>query len=1574
MGDTLGNDAPYVIGSISDPATAPFSGWLPTNTATQFSFAPAAPVVLLDDGSYLVAFRVAASTYAGTVMAFAQAGTAIVGAPGGVPSSFQIIFANAASPGSVHYYIYGTTAGGTLSPVEVFAVNGHIAVTEAILADFVPGSLISLVTTGLAPGNSLFLSQQIDQPYTYDPAGPVASLQAFTLPAIVSPGGSVSLLSLAGLADSFTLVNALVWTTAGTQFRLVIETAAPLDLSAIAGMVVTGNQFTGRTWQSVITVSPVDGTIAVPPTVLEQLQAHPGSVVLAVSGAVPAALAQASVHVELAATTVTEGLYVQHFDAGGHALADAVRIDDSSSALLPVNSGETSINFNLQRAGDGSLVASWLGDTTGDGIGDTIYVRHLDVGGHGLGIAAALTGVAPAALAALNTGGTMAPVAALTDGSFALAFAQQSDKHEYVINGTTPSGTASFIAPLGALTSFQLTQFSAGGVITATLRGENAAGAPVSLVVALSTGGFIVTDSMRANFAPDSHLVVTIGGLGAGSQYSAVLNTADSFAYDATSALTHVIRSGTAFAASGVNPDLGVSSLSGEAVSFRINSVTPAAGETQYYYLTLISDRPIAVTGLTVAGQLNNFSNGGYTTTVLVTPVGGVVDVPASVLSQFSGDGLRAVLGISGLVAGSAYNIDISVRHPAQIISDGVFVQQFDTAGHAMGSVQRIDDPDAGLAAAVPPISDAHVSISAQDGGFRVSWLSDTNGDGLTDTVVSRGFDAAGNPLGTSLALGTGGWSFLASQTAAGANVLTSPELGLVKLGTGGYALMIEVDAPTISAHFSAVAAGRPIFLTAPSGRLSSVTIEMATEASPGSVHYSLLGAAADGSVISVAVTAVNGRIVISDALYAQFAPDSQLSLRVDGTATGSTFAANYQWDDVWNFAPASATSTLTSSITVGAGKVGFADVPLGEAVQFRVLNAVPAAGGAAVYQLQISSNVPTGQTGEFYDAQRGVWFSFISVTPVGGVITVPPALLEKGESLTVHIALVVTGLEPGSIFSAETTVRQPLGTVDEGLFVQLFDAAGHAVGAPIAVDAGAPVLAGEDNASALIRPDGLGGFIVAWKADNDGNGEADAYVIRHFDAAGNPIGGAATISDVPDRIFEENTAVTVYTAGIFADPDAADTLTFSASGLPAGLAINALTGAITGSAHQAGLFAVHITATDSGGLSATSNFTMLVLDTGFINHAPATAAGAETFAGQEDIAVSGTLLVGSDPDNDPLTFLAGTASNGRVTINAVTGAFVFTPDANYSGAASFTYTVSDGQLESAGKTVTLSLAAVNDAPTAIGFANAAGSTPENGGLVKVADIVVTDDGLGTNLLSLSGADAAKFTIVGTALYYNGGGDFEGQNAFDVAVSVADPAFPAAVQSAALHLALADAAEARSYLGTSRDDVFQSSLTSIDSWTMTGGAGNDRLSGGAGQDTLLGGAGNDVLNGGGGNDFLNGGTGLDLLTGGAGADRFVFERPGDTSVGRNADHITDFQLGDLLNLSLIDANSKQAGDQAFDWIGMGLFTGRAGELNYTVVNGSAHIFGDTNGDRVADFEIVLDNVNALPGATDFLIG
>jgi Ca2+-binding RTX toxin-like protein len=147
----------------------------------------------------------------------------------------------------------------------------------------------------------------------------------------------------------------------------------------------------------------------------------------------------------------------------------------------------------------------------------------------------------------------------------------------------------------------------------------------------------------------------------------------------------------------------------------------------------------------------------------------------------------------------------------------------------------------------------------------------------------------------------------------------------------------------------------------------------------------------------------------------------------------------------------------------------------------------------------------------------------------------------------------------------------------------------------------------------------------------------------------------------------------------------------------------------------------------------------------------------------------------------------------------------------------------------------------------------------------------------------------------------------------------------------------------------------------------------ENLSGSQGNDSLVGDANANTLQGWNGNDVLTGGGGKDTLTGGAGADHFVYSSIAQSPVA-NADVITDFShaQGDRIDLSAIDANTGVAGDQAFSFIGTGLFTHHAGELRYAVVGGVTTIAGDVNGDGVSDFHIQLTGAIALV-AGDFML-
>ncbi len=84
-----------------------------------------------------------------------------------------------------------------------------------------------------------------------------------------------------------------------------------------------------------------------------------------------------------------------------------------------------------------------------------------------------------------------------------------------------------------------------------------------------------------------------------------------------------------------------------------------------------------------------------------------------------------------------------------------------------------------------------------------------------------------------------------------------------------------------------------------------------------------------------------------------------------------------------------------------------------------------------------------------------------------------------------------------------------------------------------------------------------------------------------------------------------------------------------------------------------------------------------------------------------------------------------------------------------------------------------------NQAPIAVSFANTVTSLSESTSTVtpfKVANIIVSDDALGTNTLSLTGADANSFEITDNALFVKAGTtlDFETKTSYNVSVNVND--------------------------------------------------------------------------------------------------------------------------------------------------------------------------------------------------------
>ena len=254
-------------------------------------------------------------------------------------------------------------------------------------------------------------------------------------------------------------------------------------------------------------------------------------------------------------------------------------------------------------------------------------------------------------------------------------------------------------------------------------------------------------------------------------------------------------------------------------------------------------------------------------------------------------------------------------------------------------------------------------------------------------------------------------------------------------------------------------------------------------------------------------------------------------------------------------------------------------------------------------------------------------------------------------------------------------------------------------------------------------------------------------------------------------------------------DPDAGDTLTAT---LVTGVANGTL------SLNADGSFTYDPNANYCGPDSFTyqvndgtvdSNVATVTIDVACVNDPP--VANPDAKVTPEDTPVSGQLTA-SDIDGGALTF-SGPAtgpSNGGVVVNP-DGSYTYSPNLNYNGPDSFTYTVSDGAGGTASTTVTITVLPVNDAPVAVNDAytgqwNTLLTVPVNGVLGNDSDIdggplssiKLTNPASGAIVLNLNGSltymPAANFAGVATFTYKANDGALD-SNVATVSITITSP-------------------------------------------------------------------------------------------------------------------------------------------------------------------------------------------------------
>lgn len=256
------------------------------------------------------------------------------------------------------------------------------------------------------------------------------------------------------------------------------------------------------------------------------------------------------------------------------------------------------------------------------------------------------------------------------------------------------------------------------------------------------------------------------------------------------------------------------------------------------------------------------------------------------------------------------------------------------------------------------------------------------------------------------------------------------------------------------------------------------------------------------------------------------------------------------------------------------------------------------------------------------------------------------------------------------------------------------------------------------------------------------------------------PVAAPPPTNQAPDAVNDSvstpfNTAVTIAVLGNDTDPNAGDSLHVTNLGQgTGGAAVLNADGTITytpGSTFS-GVDSFVYGIADGAGLADSATVTITVGAPPPVNRTPV----AVNDSGVTNVNTAATIAVlanDSDPDADVL-HVSGVTNvvNGSAVVNAAATAVVFTPAANFSGLASFSYGITDGRGGSATANVTITVNPPATSPTglvlAMNFDEASGSS-----VLDHSGLATPNNGtMNAGVARVGGRSAAA----GSALQFNG--------------------------------------------------------------------------------------------------------------------------------------------------------------------------------------------------------------------------
>ena len=176
--------------------------------------------------------------------------------------------------------------------------------------------------------------------------------------------------------------------------------------------------------------------------------------------------------------------------------------------------------------------------------------------------------------------------------------------------------------------------------------------------------------------------------------------------------------------------------------------------------------------------------------------------------------------------------------------------------------------------------------------------------------------------------------------------------------------------------------------------------------------------------------------------------------------------------------------------------------------------------------------------------------------------------------------------------------------------------------------------------------------------------------------------------------------------------------------------------------------------------------------------------------------------------------------------------------------------------------------------------------------------------------------------------------------------------------------------DSNSFDGTDGNDTLTGTKNAE---VFNGLEGNDIIYAGAGNDSLKGGDGNDTMYGEDGNDYLVGGKGTDELYGDLGDDIFYYSNVNQSLPGDLKDSVSLDVGKDRIDLSFIDADISESGNQSFNLIGTSRFSGGTGQVRYDSSNDLIQVELGGDGDTIVDMEIESMKDFSSLSADDFIL-